>query len=180
MIGTAVTKTMGDKEDGEGGAKYVDHPDHKIKLNTSSHPLSNQCWKGCQSWIWTNQNGSIAADSKIKWSAAAKHFERSTFIFFLLLCWMQVDSRTDFNIGLATVNCDQCALWTVNLNVCWTIKGRCCYFTTWADNCYTGPAVWIRRYKFQFSLSSEINFCQIFLQWSGLVHGTTVRLSTPN
>ena len=43
MIGTAVTKTMGDKEDGEGGAKYVDHPDHKIKLNTASHNLSNQC-----------------------------------------------------------------------------------------------------------------------------------------
>ena len=43
MIGTAVSKTMRDKEDSEGGAKYVDHPDHKIKLNTASHNLSNQC-----------------------------------------------------------------------------------------------------------------------------------------
>ena len=48
IIGTAVSKTMRDKEDSEGGAKYVDHPDHKIKLNTASHPHSNQ---GCQSWV---------------------------------------------------------------------------------------------------------------------------------
>ena len=63
------------------------------------------------------------------------------------------------------MSCDQCALWTVNLNVCWTIKGRCFYFTTWADNCHTEPAVSIRRApnsKFQFSLDLEMKFCHCF------------------
>ena len=187
MIGTAVSKTMRNKEGGKGGAEDIDHPDHKIKLNIASHPPhSNQCWKGFQSKLWINQNGSIVMDLSsscccwlwVKKSAAA------TIIFFLLCSpfsahWIWIRKPTlTLVLPLSTVNCDRCALWTVNLNVCRTIKGR--YFTTWADNCdncYTEPAVWIRPSKLQFSLGLEINFCNFFLGWSGIILWATVGTS---
>lgn len=113
MTGTAVSKTMSDKEDGEGGAEDIEHPNHKIKLNIASHPH----WRGTgsQSKHWINQNSSIVMafmllslqltlNQKV---CSSKTLSSVNFFLFLLLCWLE----NEFENWLKHWFCHHSELW---------------------------------------------------------------------
>ena len=105
MTGTAVSKTMGDKEDGESGAEDIEHPNHKIKLNIASHPH----WRGTgsQSKHWINQNSSIvmafmllSLQLTLNQKVCSSKTLSTVNFFLFLLCWLEMNLKTDSNIGL--------------------------------------------------------------------------------
>ena len=105
MTGTAVSKTMSDKEDGEGGAEDIEHPNHKIKLNIASHPH----WRGTgsQSKHWINQNSSIVTafmllslQLTLNQKVCSSKTLSTVNFFLFLLCWLEMNLKTDSNIGL--------------------------------------------------------------------------------